>query len=71
MNVGEPVRVYDEIDEWFSEGEIIAVEGDEIDVDFYDWVQRYDAAELTTRIVFYAEILVATAKAGKTISDFR
>ncbi len=71
MNVGSPVRVYDELDEWFSEGEIVAVSGDVIDVDFYDWVQRYDASDLTTRIIFYSEILVAKQGAGETISDFR
>lgn len=71
MNVGEPVRVYDEWDEWFSEGEIIAVEADRVDVDFYDWVQRYDKADLTLRIILYSDILVARRGAGETITDFR
>ncbi len=71
MDVGSPVRLYDEMDEWFSEGEIVAISGDVIDVDFYDWVQRYDASDLTLRIIFYSDILIAKRGAGETISDFR
>lgn len=71
MEVGSPVRVYDEVDEWFSEGEVIAIDETTVDVDFYDWVQRYDAADLTIRISFYSETIVAKPGAGKTISDFR
>ena len=36
MVIGSPVRVYDEWEEWFSEGEVIAIDGDTVDVDFYD-----------------------------------
>ena len=71
MNVGEPVRVYDEWDEWFSEGEVIAVEAGHIDVDFYDWVQRYEKADLSPRVILYSEVLVARRGAGETITDFR
>jgi hypothetical protein len=28
-------------DDWVHEGEVIVIEDDYIDVDFYDWVQRY------------------------------
>lgn len=71
MDVGAPVRVYDEMDEWFSEGEVIAVDETTVDVDFYDWVQRYDVADLTLRLSLYSEILVAKPGAGTTIDDFR
>lgn len=71
MNVGEPVRVYDDFEEWFSEGEIIAVDGRSVDVDFYDWVQRFDVSDLTRRIILYADVIVAKSGAGTIISDFR
>lgn len=71
MNVGDPVRVYDELGEWFCEGEITAVEANHVDVDFYDWVQRYERSELNLRIILYSDILVTKPGAGKTITDFR
>lgn len=71
MVIGSPVRVYDEWEEWFSEGEVIAIDGDTVDVDFYDWVQRYDASDLTPRVAYYSRFLMAKQGAGITIDDFR
>lgn len=71
MKVGDPVRVYDENEEWFSEGEITAVSADRVEVDFIDWVQRYHPAQVRVRHIFYAEVLVTKTGDGETISDFR
>lgn len=71
MVIGSPVRVYDEWEEWFSEGEVIAIDGDTIDVDFYDWVQRYAASDLTPRVAYYSRFFAAQPGAGITIDDFR
>lgn len=71
MKVGDPVRVYDENEEWFSEGEITTISAVHVEVDFIDWVQRYRPDQIRVRHIFYAELLVTRATEGETISDFR
>ena len=68
MEISDPVRVYD--GEWYSEGRIIEIHDTKILVDFMDWIQQYDAAELQERYIYYQRVLIPTST-GITVEDFR
>lgn len=67
MKVSDPVHLYE--GEWFNEGRITAITPEGVDVDFIDWVQRYEPSELQITYVFYRKIWVPTAP-GIRIHDF-
>jgi len=68
MKINDPVHLYE--GEWFNEGRIIAMGPSGIDVDFLDWVQRFQKNELTVSYIYYQEILVVSGS-GEIIEDFR
>lgn len=73
--VNDRVRLYDEYEDWFHPGKIVEIchRQGHVDVDYGDWVQRYEIADL--RVCWpedgtYERCLVPLTK-GETIEDYR
>jgi hypothetical protein len=69
--VGATVRIYYD-DDSFDEGEVTAVVGDLITVDFYDWIERWNDHEFRLQELFYEcrEVLIPIQR-GTIMVDFR
>ncbi len=68
MKIHDPVHLYE--GEWFNEGRITAVSDEWVEVDFIDWVQRFQPTELRVDYVFFKQIWVPIAP-GVCVQDFR
>lgn len=78
IQIGEVVRIYYEED-WFDrddtpfdEGQVIAIDGDLITVDFWDWIERWQESAFSLFDLFREgkEVLVPTQR-GEIVQDFR
>jgi hypothetical protein len=68
---GDKVRIYYE-EQCFDEGEVTAVNGALITVDFYDWIERWGDDQFVLRDLYYEgiEVLVPIRR-GTIVADFR
>lgn len=70
LTLSDNIRIYYE-DDYFDEGEIRTIDGDEITVDFYDWIERFDIKQLRKKYPLPNLEVIETSSRGKIIKDFR
>lgn len=71
IRVGDAVRIYYE-EHCYDEGEVTAVIGDEIVVDFYDWIERWSESDFRLDELFYeAREMLIPRRRGEIVVDFR
>jgi hypothetical protein len=70
LTIGSIVRLYYDQDT-FDEGKVCALNDQHVDVDFYDWIERWPISKLSAYELWYeAKTVFTPLEDGQIILDF-